>query len=65
MSGFSWLAFIHHNALSLGTIPSCTDNVPYDKYSGDFDELAFANNWQKYKYQVPKFNTFQDCLDMK
>jgi hypothetical protein len=65
MSGFSWLAFLHHNGVSLGTIPACVDPIAYDKLTGEFNDEQFIAAWHKYKEHVPKFRTFQDCIDMK
>lgn len=65
LSGFSWLAFLHHNGVAVGSIPSCSEAITYDKYSGEFDEKEFTASWRKYKNTRPKYETWQDCLDMQ
>lgn len=51
--------------MSLGTIPGCVDTIAYDKFTGEFNDEQFQSAWAKYKDHVPKYRTFQDCIDMK
>jgi len=65
MSGFSWLAFLHHHGLALGAIPSCSDEVTYDRFTGEFDHDKFEQMWHKYKDKVPQYRNWKDCLAME
>ena len=65
ISGFSWVSFLYHNRVAIGSYPSCTDHIKYDKLTGEFNQQQFINAWSKYKDQLPKFESFQDCLNIQ
>jgi len=64
-SSFSWLAFLLHHSLNIGPMHSCRWKVKYDKKTGEVDTNAIMAHFQQAKEERPKFDSIQDCLNLK
>ena len=64
ISGFSWLSSLYHNRIAIGSYPGCNDPLDYDRESGEFNEERFIDAWNRHKNELPKFDSFQDCLNI-
>jgi len=63
-SSFSWLAFLLHQGVSIGTFKPCTHNVQYHRDSGNFNEEQFVEEYQNAKRLSPplKFDSWEECM---
>ena len=64
-SSFSWISSLLHHITSFGPMPQCKWNIEYNKKSGEINQEQLINSIQNSWKFKPKFNTLQDCYDLK